>query len=702
MLRTVGRVFVCVWLLAGASAAGAEPARLALLIGNQSYAPSVGVLQNPHNDIELVGKALARQGFTVLPLVKDATRLQILAAIREFSARLNRAGVGATGFLYYAGHGATEPGTDVNYLIPVDARLFPTEALKKTGAASIWDQSVKLDEVLGILASAPSAAKFVVFDACRSELRLPVRGSNGFSPVSERSGMLVAFSAAPNQPASDGEERNGPYAAALAAELAKPGNDQYHLFHEVQDAVLSATNGVQHPWFSAGIRGYVYLNQAKDGTLAEAQAQLPPAAAKPAREQAQPADQQWIANQDRVEIEFLTPVAEDFSKGKAGKCRFPATFRNLSRYHINRMIYKVRDWDLSEEEISANKSRTKDRKAELALKAGQLCSDEANRLLESLTTTLRPDRCSMEGQTEGECQDMVHISAKFGVAEVEAIRHQEADAQKNYSDKVEADRIRKEAEERARQEKQRAEERQRAAEIAKVEAKKKADEAKKQAEDEQRRAEATRNAERDRKYWDRVLDLMTTKPIPEVHSNSYQVLVIAPSEAFQFDLTKDGLLQNGFTVKGKHRLSVCDKLRVGYTQKWISDFERGYAQAMKDAPNGHIFGWSSTSMVPSGMSYPTRVPDPQYDWWDKRGNYYPGKKFALVQDTEVAYHYYYVPKENLLPAEIYDDSFSCEKADNSFYLTLDERRLTKGELPTGPMSSEDAERFGPEIRSIEW
>ena len=38
-------------------------ARFALLIGNQSYDPSVGVLRNPYNDIAVVGDALAKQGF---------------------------------------------------------------------------------------------------------------------------------------------------------------------------------------------------------------------------------------------------------------------------------------------------------------------------------------------------------------------------------------------------------------------------------------------------------------------------------------------------------------------------------------------------------------------------------------------------------------------------------------------------------------
>ena len=54
--------------------------RFALLIGNQSYHPSVGVLRNPHNDIALVSEALSKQQFEILSLVKDAKRSEILGA----------------------------------------------------------------------------------------------------------------------------------------------------------------------------------------------------------------------------------------------------------------------------------------------------------------------------------------------------------------------------------------------------------------------------------------------------------------------------------------------------------------------------------------------------------------------------------------------------------------------------------------------
>jgi Caspase domain len=161
------RVAVVLILLTLVPSTAHAEARIALLIGNQSYDTSVGVLKNPHNDIAVVGDALARQGFDVLPPIRDAKRTAILGAIRDLVRKLNAAGAGAIGFIYYFGHGAAEKDTNINYLIPVDA--------KEPGSTAFWDESVKLDDVLRLLDGARAAAKFIVFDACRNELQLPPR-----------------------------------------------------------------------------------------------------------------------------------------------------------------------------------------------------------------------------------------------------------------------------------------------------------------------------------------------------------------------------------------------------------------------------------------------------------------------------------------------------------------------------------------------
>ena len=103
-----------IWLLP--SAAFAQE-KIALLIGNQAYDASVGILKNSYNDIAVVGEALRAQNFNVLPPIKDANRSAILGGVRELVRRLNDAGADSIGFVYYSGHGVAEKGTNINYLL---------------------------------------------------------------------------------------------------------------------------------------------------------------------------------------------------------------------------------------------------------------------------------------------------------------------------------------------------------------------------------------------------------------------------------------------------------------------------------------------------------------------------------------------------------------------------------------------------------
>src|SRR5580692_6568548 len=92
--------------------------RIALVIGNSAYAS--GPLPNPANDARLVGETLKQLGF--VPIVRlDADQITMTRAIQEFGARLEKAGPGAVGLFYYAGHGVQLNGR--NYLIPTRANI---------------------------------------------------------------------------------------------------------------------------------------------------------------------------------------------------------------------------------------------------------------------------------------------------------------------------------------------------------------------------------------------------------------------------------------------------------------------------------------------------------------------------------------------------------------------------------------------------
>jgi uncharacterized caspase-like protein len=245
MLVMVRAAIVLVLLAVLPSVAHAEK-RYALLIGNEAYAPAIGPLA-PHNDVGLLEQALKSLSFDVAT-VRDVGLGTLYQAINAYARRLQAAGPNAVGFFYYSGHGAQDAGT--NYLIPID--------VKSAENAELWDQSLRLNEIMRKLkAEAGNATHFVVFDACRNALKLKQTGSRalvqskGFVPVSQESGMLIAYATAEGELASDEGAEAGPYARVLAEEIVKPGVEAVTMFRRVQVRVRSTIG--QEPWlgFSA-------------------------------------------------------------------------------------------------------------------------------------------------------------------------------------------------------------------------------------------------------------------------------------------------------------------------------------------------------------------------------------------------------------------------------------------------------------------
>src|SRR5215475_1113222 len=246
------RVVVFLMLMLLPSAVQAEK-RMALLIGNQSYSSTIGALANPHNDVALLETSLKGLGFDVVT-VRDAGLAILHQAVNAYARRVQAAGPNAVAFFYYSGHGAADAGT--NYLIPVD--------VKTTETGELWDQSMQLTEITRKLKrDAGNATHFVVFDACRNTLKLTKPGSRavvqskGFVPVTQESGMLIAYATAEGELASDVGAGAGPYAKVLAEEIVKPGVEAVYMFRRVQVRVRSTIG--QEPWLGFNALGEVYF-----------------------------------------------------------------------------------------------------------------------------------------------------------------------------------------------------------------------------------------------------------------------------------------------------------------------------------------------------------------------------------------------------------------------------------------------------------
>jgi hypothetical protein len=222
--------------------------RLALLIGNQAYNENVGPLINPRKDIELVGAALKTLNFKTT-IVPDGDFTTIEKAIKNYIARVRDSGPDAVSFFYYSGHGASDANTGLNYLIPIE--------IQSAEDTYLWDNSVELkgDLIDKLVTQAPAAIHFVVFDACRNELQLKVRGKKafevdgkGFVPVEEHGGILIAFATAPKKTATDAGVGGGLYARALAEELVRPGVEAVAMFRDLELRIRQSIG--QTPWWN--------------------------------------------------------------------------------------------------------------------------------------------------------------------------------------------------------------------------------------------------------------------------------------------------------------------------------------------------------------------------------------------------------------------------------------------------------------------
>jgi hypothetical protein len=165
------------------------------------------------------------------------------------------AGQGAISFVYYSGHGAADPDTKINYLIPVDVANAADDEL--------WSYSLNLNNVVQALRTqAPGATHYVVFDACRNELNLTRKGrkalaDKGFVPMAYTPGMMVAYATAPGRTASDVGREGGVYAKALADEIVKPGVDSVLVFTRVARRVNREIG--QDPFLSASTMPEIYF-----------------------------------------------------------------------------------------------------------------------------------------------------------------------------------------------------------------------------------------------------------------------------------------------------------------------------------------------------------------------------------------------------------------------------------------------------------
>jgi len=235
--------------------------RIALVIGNGAYAAAP--LKNPVNDARAMAGALERCGFVVAEL-ENATRDQMVKALRQFGSDLQSGGVG---LFYFAGHGMQVKGR--NYLMPVGGDF--------SGEEEVAYGALDADAVLAKLEAAGNRLNLMILDACRNNpFATGSRGASaGLAQMDAPAGSYIAFATAPGRTAADGAGSNGLYTRHLLANLEAPGLKVEDIFKRVRNGVMADTQNVQVPWESSSLRSDFYFVSGV-GSPAPAMAPPPP------------------------------------------------------------------------------------------------------------------------------------------------------------------------------------------------------------------------------------------------------------------------------------------------------------------------------------------------------------------------------------------------------------------------------------------
>lgn len=218
LTRLIGGLAAAVF--AGGGMAAAEPARLALVIGNSAYA-GLPALHACGDSLNVVAAALKRAGFAVTERL-NVSNGRMGAAITDFADTLAQQ-PGSVAVVYFCGYAMAYDGRV--FLLPASATLERDTDILTQGLVS----RVLINSVL----TADTAAGLVLVDSAATpgHLTAVAPGSVVNPAAPGNSGVVVTHS---SMPLPDGAT---PLAAALSAGLAAPELDVRPLLADMQAAL---------------------------------------------------------------------------------------------------------------------------------------------------------------------------------------------------------------------------------------------------------------------------------------------------------------------------------------------------------------------------------------------------------------------------------------------------------------------------------
>lgn len=233
--------------IGGASAEA--PARLALIIGNGTYAYNDS-LPNALSDAKKLADKLGSMGFAVESNTIDLGQERLHQTVLAFGDKLRASGQNTIGFFYYSGHAAQDT-FGVNYLLPVDAKAQTPNAVRLVGTP--------LQLLIKAMEDTNNPINIIVLDACRDWFRhdrpRDQKDPRGLHDMGLHSSLLIAYATRSNDTAREGGNADSsPYSRRLLEALDQQANDPIVLLlDDVKGRVYSDTDAGQYPLLVDGL-----------------------------------------------------------------------------------------------------------------------------------------------------------------------------------------------------------------------------------------------------------------------------------------------------------------------------------------------------------------------------------------------------------------------------------------------------------------
>src|SRR3954470_1833570 len=212
--------------------------RIALVIGNSTYPDADSPLSQMTRDAEGLTNALRNDGFLV-DAVDNAARPDITRAIDRLTAKVH---LNSIVLVYFGGYAVQSDGQ--NYLIPVDAKIWSEEDVRRQG--------VSIDRLLSKLKTSGARVRLVVVEASRRnpyERRFRTY-SHGLAPIQTSENTLILSSAAPGQVVEESDELHSQLMTILLTQMdSSKGIEE--VFNNTRKGVAAATQGQQIPALSS-------------------------------------------------------------------------------------------------------------------------------------------------------------------------------------------------------------------------------------------------------------------------------------------------------------------------------------------------------------------------------------------------------------------------------------------------------------------